>query len=252
VGTSVIRDMAPVGAAFALCPLAAALAPEDPAGPLSRTRSLVAAERGLGLFFEPHVYGWAASRPWLLVAAGLFYVWVHVPATVGALVWARLERPGAFALARDAFLATQALTVAAYLALPTAPPRLAPGLGFGDTLDAVYGDGAGGIAHSVQSPYAAMPSGHMAFAVVTAGIVAALARAPAVRAAALLYPPLVAAVITLTANHLWVDAVGGVTTAALGFGLARVLRRTRDASCPVPPPRSAPPRPPPGGAVASS
>jgi hypothetical protein len=73
--------------------------------------------------------------PALLAAAGLFYVWVHLSATIGALIWARLERPHAFARARDTFLATQMFTVAGYLVVPVAPPRMLPG--FTDTLAAL-------------------------------------------------------------------------------------------------------------------
>ena len=86
---------------FALCPVAAALAPSDPSGPLSRATDLVAFERGLGLYPEPVIHGWCASRPALLAIASFLYLWAHVPATVGALVWARLDIP-AFPLARDA------------------------------------------------------------------------------------------------------------------------------------------------------
>src|SRR5690242_9736675 len=124
------RDAALICGALALCPLVAALAPDAP--PLARTRALVEVERTLGVFVEPEVHGWVAARPLLLTLAGLFYVWVHLPATIGALVWARVERPHAFPAARDTFVATQVLTVAGYLLLPVAPPRMLPG--FTDTL----------------------------------------------------------------------------------------------------------------------
>src|SRR5205085_2674044 len=98
------------------------------------------------VFVEPDVHGWVAAHPALLTLAGLFYVWVHVPATIGALIWARLERPRAFPTARNTFLATQVITVAGYLLFPVAPPRMLPG--FTDTLAAVYGSGGERLAHS--------------------------------------------------------------------------------------------------------
>jgi len=208
------RDAFLVLAALALCPVVALLAPDE--APLDRTRALADAERALGLFFEPAVHEWVAARPALLTAAGLFYVWVHLPATIGALVWARLERPRQFAFARNVFLATQVLTVIGYLAFPVAPPRMAPELGFTDTLSAVYGSGGEALAHSVQSPYAAMPSGHVAFALVAAGTVFCLVRSRLLRVGAVLYVALVVAIIIATANHFWLDAVGGAAAAALG------------------------------------
>ena len=204
-----------MGGAFALCPIAAALAPDDPAGPLARASELAAFERGLGLYVEPSLHAWLAARPTLLAVLGFLYVWGHLPATVGALVWARLEHPRAFGLVRDAFLTAQVVVVAGYVLVPTAPPRMLFG-----------GERAsGGVVDLIQSPYAALPSGHVAFAVVTAGIVCSLAPWRWVRAVVALYPPLVTAVGLVTAKHFWVDAVAGAGAAATGLALA-VIGRT--------------------------
>jgi hypothetical protein len=80
----------------------------------------------------------------------------------------------------------------------------------------------------IQSPYAALPSGHVAFAVVSAGIVCSLAPWRWVRAVVAAYPLLVTAIVLATANHFWVDAVAGAGAAASGLALtviARTLRR---------------------------
>ena len=214
------RDALLILGALGLCPLVARFAPATP--PVGRTEAFAGFERRLGLFFEPAVHAWLVGHSTLLVAAGLFYVWVHVPATLGALVWARLERPRTFPLARDTFVATQVITITVYVLFPVAPPSLLPG--FSDTLAAVYGSGGERLAHSVQSPYASMPSGHVAFAVVAAGTVWFSVRSRALRAAAVAYPPIVVAMIVGTANHLWIDAAGGLTAAALGFGAALGVR----------------------------
>ncbi len=212
-------DAAPVGAALALNPIAAAFAPDDPAGPIGAARDVVALERSLGLFFEPAVHGWAADRSWLLTLAGVFYLWVHVPATLGALVWAWLERPRAFPAVRNVFLVAQVLTVLGYVLVPTAPPRLLEGLGFEDTLAAFWGAGGAEAAHSVQSPYAAVPSGHVVFALVAGGTVALLARPLAVRLLAAAYPLLVVLVTMATANHFWFDAAAAALVCLVAVGL---------------------------------
>jgi membrane-associated phospholipid phosphatase len=207
-----LRDFWAVAAAFALCPVAAALAPADPAAPLRRLDTLVGLERSLGLYFEPALWRWLAARPTLGDIAGFLYVWGHLPATAGALIWARLERPRRFALARDAFVATQLIVVAGYLVVPTAPPRTLHG-----------GFDPGGFVHVLQSPYAAMPSGHVAFAIIVAALVGSQVRA--LRWVTWLYPALVTAVVIGTANHLWLDAVAGATAAGVGVG-AVVMART--------------------------
>lgn len=205
----------PVLLALALDPLAAAVAPGR-AAPLERMRDLIDSERSLGLFFEPSVHAWAAARPILLHALELTYVGAHVPLALAALAWVWTARRQAFGLARNTFVAAQTLSAIAYLVAPTAPPRMVPGLGY----SAAPGPGDHGLGRLVQSPYAAMPSAHMAFALVAAGMVFSLARSRGARVAALLYPPAVLMEILATGNHIWLDAVGGAVAAATGFGLA--------------------------------
>jgi hypothetical protein len=225
-----LRDAAPVVLALALCPVAA-LATPGRAAPLERMRDLIDVERALGLFVEPSVHTWVAARPHLLHALELAYVGVHLPVTLGVLVWVWLARPQAFPLARNTFVAAQTLSAVGYLVAPTAPPRMVAGLGY----SAALGPGDRGIGRLVQSPYAAMPSAHTAFALVTAGIVFSLARSRAVRLIALLYPPAVLMEILATGNHIWLDAVGGAVAAGTGFGLAlwHRGRRRRPRDVPV-------------------
>jgi hypothetical protein len=168
----------------------------------------------------------------------VFYVWVHLPATIGALVWAWLERPGAFPAARNVFVVAQALTVVGYLLAPTAPPRLVGDLGFADTLQGFWGAGAVGAAHTVQSPYAAIPSGHVVFALVAGGVVVALARPLAVRVLGAVYPVLVVTVTLVTANHFWLDALAANVVVLLAVGLVvgapAVVRRVGTGWVPLP------------------
>lgn len=209
-----VRAAWPVLAVLALCPLAALLAPSDPAGALARAADVAGAESGLGLRFEPAAVAWLASRPALLDAANFFYLWVHLPATVGVLVWVWLERRAAFARARAAFVILQVTVLAGNTLLPTAPPRMSPA----DAARAAEG------AHSVyllQSPFAAMPSGHAAWAAFAAVTVFALVRHRAVRAAASAYLALVVAIVLATGNHFWLDAAAGVAIAAAALRAVR-------------------------------
>lgn len=213
----VVRDAAPVVLVLALCPVVSLLAP-GPQAPVARIAWLVGAERSLGLFFEPAVHEWAAARPWLLHAANAGYVGVHLPVMLGALTWVWLARPGAFRLARNTFVATQALLVAGYALAPTAPPRMMASLGYGGA-----GAGTTGLERVAMSPYAAMPSGHAAFAVIAAGILVTLARHRLTRVAALAYPPAILLETFATGNHIWLDAAAGMAAAAAGFATARAI-----------------------------
>jgi hypothetical protein len=183
-------------------------------------RRLIDVERRLGLFFEPAVHRWFDARPPLMRALRLTYIAAHVPGTLGVLAWTRRAHPHAFRRARNTFAATQALAAVGYVLAPTAPPRMIAGLGYDDRPR----PGDHGLGRSIQSPYAAMPSAHTAFSLVAAGTVWALARSRPVRAAALLYPPAVVVEIIATGDHIWLDAVGGLVVAGLGFAAAGAVR----------------------------
>jgi hypothetical protein len=216
------RDAAPALLALALSPVVAALAP-GAERPLARMRGLIDTERRLGLFFEPTVHTWFCARPALLRTLRMTYVAAHVPVALGVLAWTRRAHPHAFPRARDTFAATQALAAVGYVIMPTAPPRMIAGLGYDDRPR----PGDHGLGRSIQSPYAAMPSAHTAFSVVAAGTVWALARSRPVRAAALLYPPAVVVEIIATGDHIWLDAIGGLVVAGLGFASARATDTVR-------------------------
>ena len=60
-----------------------------------------------------------------------------------------------------------------------------------------------------------------------ASTVWALARTRPVRAAALLYPPAVVAETIATGDHIWLDSLGGLVVAGLGFASARATHMVR-------------------------
>jgi hypothetical protein len=209
----------PILLALALDPVAGLAAPGR-AEPVVRMGRLIDVERSLGAFFEPSLHAWVAARPLLLHSLAVTYVAVHVPLTLAVLAWVWVARRDAFPFARNTFVGAQTLCAMVYLLAPTAPPRMVPGLGY----SAAPGPGDHGLGRLVQSPYAAMPSAHTAFALVTAGLLFTLARSRRVRVLALLYPLAVLFEILATGNHIWLDAVGGATAAALAFAVAHGIR----------------------------
>jgi hypothetical protein len=220
---SPLKEIAIVLAALLPCPVVAAFAGAWGADALERGRALLALEQSLGFAPEAAMHAWAAGHPPLLDAAWAVYLFCHLPAVGGALVWAYLERPAAYPAARDLFLGAQALTVAGYVLVPTAPPRLL------DSPEAVSG-----VASLVQSPWAALPSGHVVFALVAGAVVARLARPWWIRALALAYPVLVTAVTLLTYNHFWLDAVASLLVTAAAAGAVALARRRRAEAPPIP------------------
>jgi hypothetical protein len=113
---------------------------------------------------------------------------------------------------------------------PTAPPRFMPEWGFIDTVSDVTPVNVSHTSASMSAlfnPYAAVPSMHVAFALMIGWPLARLARHSAVRILWSLYPFVMTFVIVVTANHFIADALLGALTAAASAYGARWLARAR-------------------------
>ena len=207
-------------AALALCPLVARLTGEHGATAVDRARALMAIEQALGIDIERAVHHWAVARPALLAVASALYLVAHVAVAGWALIWTWFVRRDRFRVVRDTFVCTQGLLVALYLLVPTAPPRLVPGEGYADTVAGLWGAGFTDSAHLLQSPYAAMPSGHVAFALVAGGTFARLGDMRWLRAFGWAYPPVMILATVMTANHLLLDALAAAIVVAAAYGVA--------------------------------
>jgi hypothetical protein len=179
---------------------------------------VVAIEERLGINVEPAVQRTLLRYPRLVHALNVGYGVFNVTLTLGWLVVLFRRRDERFHTFRTACLLTHVGAQPAFLYVPTAPPRVLDG--FVDTISEVSGVD---IEHPhivrFYNPVAAMPSLHVAFAVVTGAEIAGRTDSRLVKSAALAYAPLVAAVVAGTGNHYVLDAVGG---AALGLAARRL------------------------------
>jgi hypothetical protein len=181
---------------------------------------VVALERRLRLHFEPELQALLLPRQRLVGVLNVAYVTLNVGLTVGWLMRLFHRRhPEFHRLRRSAVLATVGAQPV-FLLFPVAPPRTLDG--FVDTIADVSGvDLDAGLISKLYDPIAAMPSIHLAYAVVTAAGITETSGSPVARALAPAYPPLVALVVFSTANHYVLDAIAG---AALGLGALRLAR----------------------------
>jgi len=117
-----------------------------------------------------------------------------------------------------------------YIVFPTAPPRFLPEWGFTDTVSDFFGQGASHGASVLYNPYAAMPSMHVAFALMIGVTGVRLVKLRVGRAFWAIYPFFIAFVVIVTANHFWLDAaVGGVVAAVSAYASAALARARPDA-----------------------
>lgn len=179
-------------------------------------------ERSLGLAFEHTVNHAVNSVTWLIVAMNYYYATLHFVVTIGILVWLYRRQAGRYAAARTALFSTTGVALLGYYFFPLAPPRLMTGGDFVDTVvvHGTWGSMASGNMANVSNQYAAMPSMHIGWSAWCGVILVLLARPLWVKALGVLYPLLTLVVIVATANHFWLDAVGGLLCLAFGFTVA--------------------------------
>jgi PAP2 superfamily len=183
-------------------------------------RTLVDWERAMGLFFEPALQGWVKSQDAVIWFANWMYVNSHFVVTTTFLIWLYIARNHAYYFVRNMFLVSMGLALIGYMAYPTAPPRFLPEWGFTDTVAAFVGESAANSADVLYNPYAAVPSMHVAFALMIAVPAVVLVKHRVFKLLWGVYPLLVTFVVVATANHYWLDAAFGVGVAAFSAWLA--------------------------------
>jgi PAP2 superfamily len=195
--------------------------PEGRRKAAANAERIVALERRLGIHVEPELQAALLPRRRLVAALNVAYATLNVGLTVGWLMRLFHRRDPRFhRLRRAAVLATLGAQPV-FLFLPVAPPRTLDHLV--DTIADVSGfDLDSGLIAKLYDPIAAMPSIHVAYAVVTTVGIAETSESALARAVAPAYPPLVALVVFVTANHYVLDAVAGAT---LGLAALRLARR---------------------------
>jgi len=119
------------------------------------------------------------------------------------------------------------IALVGYMVFPTAPPRFLPEHGFQDPVAALTG---AETANALVNPYAAVPSMHVAFALMIGWPLSRLVRPRALRAFWAAYPLIVTWVIVVTGNHFLADAFLGACTAALAGYSANLMARARPAA----------------------
>jgi hypothetical protein len=212
----------------------------------ANAETIIRWELALGLYHEQSIQEAFLPYRWFIQLWNTYYGTAHFFVTIvvfGVLFW---KRPAVFAQWRNTLAAMTALAIVGFAFFPLMPPRLldepcpaqVPAdevsfggkcipsdlrgddgtFGFVDTL-AEYGgpwsfDSKGMAAISNQ--YAAMPSLHIGWSTWCAIAMWPLLRRRWAKVAWLLYPMATLFCIIVTANHYWLDGVGGLVVFALG------------------------------------
>lgn len=236
------REFAVVMALLALWQYVGALVHTRVAGAMERARDIAALEAWLRWPAELDVQRLILPHPWLVQASNTYYAYAHLNGMGLFVLWLWWRHRDVYPRMRTIMIAS---TLGCFLVqvVPVAPPRLLPELGFTDTAMAygqsVYGEFGSGAANQL----AAMPSVHVAWALIAGWFVWRCAPAPW-RLLGPLHVVLTVFVVVATANHWWLDgAVAGALVAG-SAGIAPAWQRVRAA---VRQPQPAAPVPDPSG-----
>lgn len=192
-------------------------------------RQIIRLERAVGLYHEEALQGLFLGQRWFIRIWNIFYGSFHFVVTAGALVWCFRQRPERYPLWRNTLAAATALALIGFAFYPLMPPRLLPAsYGYVDTLAEIGGlwSFESGTMKAVSNQYAAMPSLHFAWSAWCAIVLwPATSRRARARGLLVAYPVATLFAVIVTANHFWLDAVGGAVVLGVGYAVAAAMTR---------------------------
>lgn len=194
---------------------------------------IIEVEQAMGLYIEADIQETFIGATVFIQFWNLFYGVFHFLVTYAVLIWLYLAHPHDYRFWRRAGLIATTSALVGFAVFPLMPPRLLGSCGsygacragdpFVDTvieIGGIWSFEATGL-EAVTNQYAAMPSLHIGWALwCTLILVPRVSSRPA-KALAVLYPVLTLFAIVVTANHYWIDGVGGVAVVAVGIWVSR-------------------------------
>jgi hypothetical protein len=202
---------------------------------LDNATFIIDAERTIGLFVEETVQDAFLDWEWFLRFWGIFYGSLHFVVTAGVMVFLFHWFPARYRRYRNVLAFTTGLALVGFALFPLMPPRLldaGPPFGanlsqydFVDTLATVGGLWSfdSGAMVKLSNQWAAMPSLHIAWATWCLIATWPVLRRWWSRALFFIYPWATLFGIVVTANHYWLDAIGGVAVLMVGWWLGNML-----------------------------
>ncbi|MBK5287683.1 MAG: phosphatase PAP2 family protein [Acidimicrobiia bacterium] len=189
---------------------------------------LIRFQKALGIYHEQAIHHWAVRLEPLIVTANYFYGSLHFIVTVGAAIFLFRKFPDDYPRWRNTLAIATALALIGFRFWPLMPPRLLPHhYGFIDTLDKypTFWSFNSGAMKKISNQFAAMPSVHCCWALWCACALVPRLKSVWAKVLAGLYPVMTVTVIVVTANHYFLDAVGGFAIFGIGYVAARLLTR---------------------------
>jgi hypothetical protein len=198
----------------------------------TNAKHLMSWQSTLGINHEVTINEWALHFKPLVIAANYFYGSMHFVVTIGVGIFLFRKWPNDYPRWRNTIGIATAIALIGFRFWPLMPPRLLDTMphahyGFVDTLaryPTLWTFNSGAM-KKLSNQYAAMPSVHCAWALWCACALVPRVKRTWAKLLAAIYPVLTVSVIVITANHYFLDAVGGFAIFGFGYVVARLLTR---------------------------
>ncbi len=203
---------------------------------------VIALERSLHLFGEKGIQDLFIELEWFIRFWNIFYGFCHFAVTISVMLLLYLRHPARYGVQRTILAITTALALVGFAFYPLMPPRLLNNCGpFGacdlnysyvDTLAEIGGlwSFSSSTMMEISNQYAAMPSLHIAWSLWCVVAALPVLRRRWARLALLSYPWLTLFAVMVTANHYWIDAVGGLLALLIAYPAGSALSKRLPAS----------------------
>jgi hypothetical protein len=223
-----LRQCSLFGGAYLLYRLVEGIVGGNTSVAFAHARELISLERSMHIFVEPTVQGWATSSHLLVVIATYVYLNAQTTILIALLLYLYIAHNRSYYFVRNMLFVGMAIGLIGYGLFPTAPPRFLPEWGFIDTTNQITGvSGNSTIANVFFNQYAAVPSMHVACAVMLGWTLARLVRRRVAKVFWAMWPLFITFMTVITGNHFLIDAVLGLFVAGISFVAARRMAALR-------------------------
>lgn len=198
---------------------------------------VIALERAMYLFGEKGIQDLFIDSEQFIRFWNIFYGFCHFAVTIGVMALLFLRHPVRYGVQRTVLAFTTTVALIGFALYPLMPPRLLNDCGPFGACDLTYSyvdtlvDPGGfwsfnsSAMMDISNQYAAMPSLHIAWAVWCVVAALPVLRRRWARLAMLAYPWLTLFAVMVTANHYWIDAVGGLAAVAVAYPIGVFVAR---------------------------
>lgn len=196
----------------------------------SNASAIVAFEVSIGIAWEAAAQGMILDIPPVITAFNWVYMWLHWPVILFALFWTFYRDRTGYVLFRNAIIVSGLIGLVFFAFFPVAPPRLHDPSSFFDSLEELSISYKYLQPKSVVNQYAALPSFHVGWNLLSGYALYRSTRSVALRAFSVISPVLMTLAVVLTANHWVVDIFAGAAIAGISVWAARRFGKRRQAT----------------------